>query len=180
MPLAAQQALQRANRLMEVGDFVNAAPIYEQLGRGAHDQGHPRQAAHLYMQAGRAFIFSGQVQQGQILLREGLGILAQAEQWEAFDRAGARAVGELDLHGQPQAAQDLAKWIESIRQDRTKTTLPPQESSESGRLGAVETRRARLPLKCPSCGAPLRPDEIEWFDDITADCAYCGSGIQAG
>ena len=31
---------------------------------------------------------------------------------------------------------------------------------------------------CPSCGASLRPDEVEWLDDVTAECAYCGSPVR--
>jgi hypothetical protein len=35
-----------------------------------------------------------------------------------------------------------------------------------------------LPTHCPSCGAALRPDEIEWLDESTAECAYCGSPVR--
>jgi hypothetical protein len=35
-----------------------------------------------------------------------------------------------------------------------------------------------LPTHCPSCGAGLKPEEVEWLDDVTAECAYCGSPVR--
>lgn len=34
--------------------------------------------------------------------------------------------------------------------------------------------RSTLPRTCPSCGSPVRPNEVTWLDDKTAECAYCG------
>jgi len=180
--IAIQQALQRAHRLMEVGDYATAAPLFEQMARQTAGLGHPRQAAHLFLQAGRARISSGQTSLGVSHLKEGLGILARSEQWEAFDRVGARAIGELDLHGQPQSAQDLAQWITA---QRPKTAEPKTAPRSSASLpveilpAAASAAPARLPLKCPSCGAPIRPDDVEWRDKTTAECDYCGSQIRA-
>jgi len=41
------------------------------------------------------------------------------------------------------------------------------------------TSSARLPEKCSSCGAGIRPNEVKWLDDVTAECHYCGSVIKA-
>jgi ribosomal protein S27AE len=30
-----------------------------------------------------------------------------------------------------------------------------------------------LPSKCPSCGAPLRLDEVDWIDSKSALCPRC-------
>jgi hypothetical protein len=38
--------------------------------------------------------------------------------------------------------------------------------------------RPILPTHCPSCGAGVRANEIEWLDDVTAECDYCGSPIR--
>jgi hypothetical protein len=40
------------------------------------------------------------------------------------------------------------------------------------------TKKPILPTHCPSCGAALRPDEVDLPDDITAECAYCGSPVR--
>jgi hypothetical protein len=173
IPPAVLEAHQRANRLMDNGGYTDAAAIYEQLARLAQAANHPRQAAHLFLQAGRALILAGQPAEGIKLAQTGLGILADAEQWEAFNRAGARAVGELDLQGQKDAAQQLSTWISAQRKQQppaiSTTDEAPPKKSDPG----------RLPRQCPSCGAPVRPNEIEWLDDTTAECAYCGSILQS-
>lgn len=166
----AQQDLRRANRLMEIGDFANAAFLYEKLARALHDQGRPRQAAHLYIQAARARMLAGQVQPAEELIKQGLSIFVQAGLWEPFDRVGNRAVNELRQHNQPQAADDLARWIQDQWQNRTIPAAP---------VGGQEKPARKLPLKCPSCGATVRPDEVEWVDGANAMCDYCGSMLPA-
>jgi DNA-directed RNA polymerase subunit RPC12/RpoP len=166
----ARQDLQRANRLMEIGDFTNAALLYEKLARKVHDLVRPRQAAHLYVQAARGRILAGQVQPGLELLEQGLSTFAQAGLWEAFERVGSRVVDELRQQNQPQAAQDLFKWMETMR-----TNHPPSITQ----VESKESPHRELPLKCPSCGATVRPDEVEWVDEDRAACEYCGSMLAA-
>ena len=166
----ARQDLQRANRLMEIGDFVNAALLYEKLARKAHDIERPRQAAHLYVQAARAKILVGQVQPGLDILEKGLSTFAQAGLWEALERVGSRAVDELRQQDQPKAAQDLLKWLESMRKNRPPSTMPAE---------LKQALHRDLPLKCPSCGATVRPDEVEWIDEDRPACEYCGSMLAA-
>ena len=170
MEAHARQDLQRANRLMEIGDFDNAAFLYEKLARKVHDIERPRQAAHLYVQAARARILAGQMQPGLELLEQGLSTFTQAGLWEAFERVGSRTVDELRQLDQPQAAQDLIKWLESMRQNRPESITPAE---------LKESLHRDLPLKCPSCGATVRPDEVEWIDEDRAACDYCGSMLTA-
>jgi hypothetical protein len=40
--------------------------------------------------------------------------------------------------------------------------------------------RSGLPERCPACNAPLRPDELKWYNPLQAQCAYCGTTVQAG
>jgi hypothetical protein len=44
-------------------------------------------------------------------------------------------------------------------------------------LGGMQQGPRHLPTNCPKCGAPLRADEIEWVDAITASCSFCGSVV---
>jgi hypothetical protein len=170
MEARARQDLLRANRLMEIGDFTNAAFLYEKLARKLHDLGRARQAAHLYVQASRAKLLAGQVHSGLELLEQGLSTFAQAGFWDAFERVGSRALDELRQQEQPQAAQDLSQWLESMRQNRPPSSVPAEMK---------EPRRRALPLKCPSCGATVRPDEVELVDEERAACDYCGSMLVA-
>jgi tetratricopeptide (TPR) repeat protein len=177
-PLApyARQELLRANRLMETGDFANAAVLYGQLARTLHDLGRLRQAGHLYLQAARARRLSGQIRPALDFYEQGLAIFAQAAMWEAFERAGSRAVEALRQQNQPQAADELAGWMQT-----TRPSHPPIGAAEPAEPASPRPRVARgtLPLKCPSCGATIRPDEVEWVDDLRAECDYCGSTLAA-
>jgi ribosomal protein S27AE len=37
----------------------------------------------------------------------------------------------------------------------------------------------RLPAKCPYCGGSVLASEVEWIDERSAICDYCGSPLQA-
>ena len=71
--------------------------------------------------------------------------------------------------GQPVEAKEIEAYL--------KSTLP------AGFAGLpateVEKRRPVLPTNCPGCGGPIRSDEVEWVDDVTAECPYCGSSVRA-
>jgi hypothetical protein len=162
---AALRDLARANRLMEVGQHANAAAIFERLGREALDHNAERQAPFLLLQAGRARLLAGNAAESEALLREGLDWLARQGRWLTLRRAGRRVAEDLRRLGQPGLAQELSASLEGTSQGE----------EEAGSAPA----RPRLPLQCPHCGAPARPDEVEWFEDGSAECAYCGGIIQA-
>jgi hypothetical protein len=153
---------------MDKGQYPQAAEIFERLASVAARMTRPRQAANLFLQAGHALVLAGQVAAGIKLAQQGLTILADVEAWELFDQFGARAVGELEQQGQRDAARQLSEWIKTRRSGQPAPTPDSQPSPQP----------ARLPGKCPSCGASVRPDEVEWFDEATAECAYCGSVLQ--
>jgi hypothetical protein len=170
LQIGARQDLQHANRLMENGDFVKAAILYEKLARRVHDIGRPRQAAHLYVQSARARWLANQVNEGLENLKQGLSIFSQAGLWEPFERVSARALEELRQQNQPSAVQELTSWLETIRQSRPSTVMPAE---------LEKSVQHSLPVKCPSCGAAIRSEEVEWIDEIHAVCNYCGSTLAA-
>jgi hypothetical protein len=43
---------------------------------------------------------------------------------------------------------------------------------------APPTPRRELPAQCDACLGPVRSDDVEWIDDTSAACAYCGSVIK--
>ena len=55
-----------------------------------------------------------------------------------------------------------------------KTRLPSQFTFDTQ---ATPTQKPILPTHCPSCGAAIKPDVVEWLDDVTAECGYCGSPV---
>jgi hypothetical protein len=48
-------------------------------------------------------------------------------------------------------------------------------SSPASPVAAPATLLQRLPGECPKCGAPLRPQAVQWDQLRAAHCPYCGS-----
>jgi hypothetical protein len=159
--------LQRANDLLASGQYTAAAEAYEQLARGASRRGIPRDA-QLLLQAGRCRILADHVVQGMDDLKQGLSIIAGRGNLQRLQRAGGRAVAELTERGLlPQAAE-----IEAL----LKGSLPAGVANEAVN---EPTAKRLLPVACPTCGAPLRSDDVEWVDDASAECPFCGGVVRA-
>ncbi|MBN2547665.1 MAG: zinc ribbon domain-containing protein [Anaerolineales bacterium] len=179
-PLAevVRQALQNANRMMEAGDYIPAAETFERLAEGAQARGMLQRAPQLYLQAGRARLLANQVQKGYDLVQKGLTLLARTERWGSLHRFGSAAVAQLSQLGQTEKAAQLQSWLDGALKDH------PEAIQEAGftpsAAGSTQAdQKPRLPAKCPFCGANIRPNEVEWLDDQTSECPYCGSPIPA-
>jgi hypothetical protein len=122
----------------------------------------------LYMQTGRTMILAGQVSKGVSYLKEGLETLAAAGKWARLQRAGQRAHAELRQRGLDVEAKELLEFLRSRLPDGFNLAMAPGLR-----------RRPILPTHCPACGAIIEPDEVEWTDEMTAECDYCGSPIRA-
>ena len=161
-------ALQRANQLMAAGQYSGAAEIFEQFARGALARNGPR-APWFFLQAGHARILAGQVPVGMADFQQGLSLFAARGQFQKLYRAGMRFVAELRARGLTAEAKQIEDYL--------KTTLPAGFTAEPG-SGRGKPKPV-LPTNCPGCGGPIRSDEVEWADDVTAECPYCGSAVRA-
>jgi hypothetical protein len=47
------------------------------------------------------------------------------------------------------------------------------------RSDGSEMTTVRLPEKCPSCGAAVSHEGIDWTGPLEAKCSYCGSTLRA-
>lgn len=162
-----RQMLQRAHRLIEEEEYLEAAEIFERLAQGARQRRMLQRAPRLFLQAGRTYILAGNMDQGTALIRQGLKMLARTRQWTTLQRAGERVAAELTEEGYADLAQEFSQWLEETLPDDFEAIPRP-----------TKKRSVTLPLKCPSCGAPIRSDEVEWVDRTTAVCPYCGSGLR--
>jgi hypothetical protein len=160
--------LRRANQLMAAGQYAEAASALEQLARAAEARGGPR-APFLHIQAGRARAMAGQPEQALEGLERGLGLLAARGQTEKLRNFGGRVVAELNQRGHATQASQLSDYLGELSPDY-----------EAGVSSPGSPRPPLLPTHCPGCGAPVRPDEVEWLDTVTAECAYCGSPVRGG
>ncbi len=159
-----------ANRRFEMGDYAVAAGQYEQLADAAARR--PRIAAHLLIQAGRARLLAGQTQPAVALFRRGLGILAEHRRWLALRRQADRVVQFLRERGDTLHADEIAAWLRG-------QPVPAQEQPPQPASGPSSSKPPRLPLHCPSCGGPVDPRDVEWVDQVTVECNYCGGMIRA-
>src|SRR5512138_1853350 len=155
--------LQEANFVFDKGEYGRAGELFEQIAEKAAARGGPR-APIFYLQAGRARILAGQTALGTPSLKRGLELLAERGQFPRLQQAGERVLSELDERGLKKEAMEIEAWL--------KTVLP------SAAPPASATKHPLLPTHCPACGAAMRPDEVEWLDEVTAECAYCGSPVR--
>lgn len=160
------QMLQQANQLMASEDYSGAAEAFKELAGRAEKQ-FPQRAPFLFMEAGRAAILSGQTEIGVAHLRRGLTIFASQGRIHRMKAFGQRAIKELTARNLNAEADEIASLLGGNVQKEISTerlTVP---------------RRPMLPTHCPSCGAVIRSYEIEWLDEFTAECDYCGSPIRS-
>jgi hypothetical protein len=157
--------LRRANQLMSAGDFATAASALEQLARAAEARGGPR-APFFYVQTGRARMMAGQAQPALESLERGLGLFAARGQFGKVINFANRIVAELNQRGFVNESKQIADYI--------KTLVPDFDGADQ--LG--QPKRRPLPTNCPGCGAPIHPDEVDWIDEITAACAFCGTPVR--
>ena len=155
--------LQEANFAFDKGEFGRAAELFEQIAETADARGGPR-APLFHLQAGRSRILAGQTALGMPSLKRGLELLAQRQQFARLQKASQRVIAELQERELIQEADEINTFLHS------KSPSIEEQSDPA--------KRPILPTHCPQCGAALRPDEVEWLDDSTAECAYCGSPVR--
>lgn len=159
--------LVRSNELLATGQFAEGADGLEELARAAEGRGG-RRAANLYLEAGRARVMAGQNAEGVGLLKRGLGLLAASPFQNRLAGAARRIIDELQERGLAEEAEQIAVLVGGL-----------EPETDSLTAGPAALRRPPLPTRCPGCGAPVRPDEVDWLDDVTAECEYCGSPVRA-
>jgi hypothetical protein len=62
--------------------------------------------------------------------------------------------------------------------ERAEGLLGPLRARVATRSGPELIPRGTLPAKCPSCGGPVKPDEVNWVGHSSAECPYCGTVIK--
>ncbi|MBI3164618.1 MAG: hypothetical protein HYZ24_08040 [Chloroflexi bacterium] len=156
--------LQEANFAFDKGEYGRAAELFEQIAQVADARGGPR-APLFHLQAGRARVYAGQTALGIPSFKRGLELFAQRGQWHKLQNAGVRVVAELKERGSIKEAAEIEAILNGVS-----PSMPVVE--------AKPAKRPLLPTHCPSCGAGIKPDEVDWLDEVTAECGYCGSPVR--
>ena len=55
----------------------------------------------------------------------------------------------------------------------------PDQHRGQRRSDGSEMTTVRLPQKCPSCGAAISQEGIDWTGPLEAKCNYCGGTLRA-
>jgi len=158
--------LQEANFAFDKGQYGRAGELFEKIAETAAARGGPR-APLFYLQAGRARVFAGHTALGMPSLKRGLELFAQQGRMLRLRRVTRRLVSELRDRGLEEEAAEIETW-----------TMSSEPAASESEAQETQAKRPLLPTHCPACGAAVRPDEVEWLDDVTAESAYCGSPIR--
>jgi hypothetical protein len=162
----APSMLRSAHQFMAEGNYEEAQEAFEALAKRAENN-FPERAPFLYLQAGRAAIFGGQTKKGMAHLRSGLTLFASQHRYHRVSALGQQAVDELTARSLVSEAAEIQEVIRNNLRGNVSFVPPVQEK-----------KRPQLPTHCPSCGAALKPNDVEWLDDVTAECEYCGSPVR--
>jgi len=161
------QILSQANRLVAAGHPGEAAQLFADLAQQMEVSNHPRRAANLHAQAAHAYA-DNQDETGALgHARRALTLFLQYQMVERTPRFYANIERKLRARNMVKAADALqAEFGQKVG---TLPQPPPQPQAPG---------QQRLPSNCPQCGAPVRGDEIEWINQYSAECIYCGSVVQ--
>lgn len=157
--------LRHANALMESGQFLEAASAFAHIAKQTERQRGPR-APIFHLRAGRAYAQADVPSKAMPHLKKGLSMIAIRRDWAPLQRFGQRTVDELNELGHTAEAQEIADYLASVLPKGLAQTAPPSDE------------RVSLPTRCPGCGAPVRADEVEWIDNQTAECVFCGNPVR--
>lgn len=158
--------LRSAHQALSNENYAEAQEAFEFLAKRAEND-FPQRAPFLYLKAGQAAIFSGEIKKGMAHLRSGLTLFASQQRYQRLITLGGQAVDELNARGLVSEATEISEVIKNNLPSEVPSVQPVQKKS-----------RPALPTHCPSCGAALKPNDVEWLDDVTAECEYCGSPVR--
>jgi hypothetical protein len=164
---AQNATLKQAVQLIGDGKAGEAAPIFARLAQETGAANHPRVSANLHAQAAHAYADSQNEAQTLIHARSALALFIQFRMIGRTPRFYSNITRKLRAQGMGSAADELQKEF-SGQPGIFYVTQPNVPTSTRG----------RLPPACTQCGAPLRSNELEWIDDHTVECDYCGALIQ--
>lgn len=166
-PPAVPPLLRQAHRMMEAGDYANAALAYYELAKKAEDFA-PQRSPALYAEAGRASLLGGDPKKAVVHFRSALTLLGGQGRFHRMERQGGRIINDLRERGLNAEADEVAAVL--------KNNTPQTDGDETH---APQVKPPTLPTHCPSCGAAMRSDEVDWLDERIAECDYCGSPVRA-
>lgn len=162
---SAENEIARAHRLLEEGQPGQAAAIFSQLATGLSGRARPRQAGNLHAKAAHAFIDAGDARQALEQARLALGL------FKHFGLLLPRAAQFKTRVIEHMRAKGMTAEADALDKEYHLPMVPVQQTTG-------QRQQARLPAAYPKCGAPVRYDEVEWIDALSAECGYYSATLQ--
>jgi hypothetical protein len=157
----------QAHRLFATGQYAQSASLLDNLANTARADDLPR-APRLFFQAARANWHANQTAHGMDLLHVALDMLVAAGAIGIAIQIASMATAELNNLGYKQEADSLRDYGSKIPGWQEAASEAPED----------DKGKPVLPTHCTQCGAIVRRDDVDWIDEITAACAYCGSPMR--
>ena len=164
-------ALRRARRRIEQADPAEAAAAFEKKAQAAEEQGMWDKAGDLHLEAARCYLQLDDIDRADDHGLKALQLFIQARRLGKVRRLVPRMMAVLHRKGYHDEAEKLRREVDAL------LGAPPGERAIP--RGGRAVQRGSLPAKCPSCGGPIRSDEVNWVDSHSAECAYCGGIVKA-
>jgi len=172
-PGPARRRLNRARELFDGGDYAAAATIFEELARGAERRGMLDRAGDLLMRVAQCYLKLNNIERADEQAKHALRLFLRAGRTRKVRRLLPKAIATLEKHGRHAEAKDLREKAEQLL-----GPAPVEGGAGIGRRGMMRPG-GTLPGKCPSCGGPIKPNEVNWVGRGSAECPYCGSVVSA-
>lgn len=170
LPPRVQQAVAAAVAQAANGQHEEAAASFHQLAERAHERGMAPAATRFQLNAAASTYAATNnpdalIQQVSIAL-DYAGALPNKRR---AARRFVRLVQRLESDGQVEAAKTLeAQIVSGLGLDQLpKATDRPEVNRAQRRL---------LPKRCPSCGAAVKAEEVDWEDEGVS-CSYCDNDL---
>jgi hypothetical protein len=165
-------ALIAANQLFSSGEYAEAAKTYLNLaGRGIERGIH--HAPKLYFQAAICYLMLGNLNEGLAIVRKAFDALGNEERWGELYRGGIRIASIFEEKGYESAALQIQQWVKEYIPDSVIKKLESNVESKQELKKSIE-----LPTHCPSCGGGINPKAVEWVNDSSVFCDFCGSVVR--
>ena len=161
--------IMQANLMMDAGQYLDAAFIFEDLSEQLLEKGMCHQAANLAGRAASAYLLNDNALMAVEVVKNAVNICIENGQPAQAARLTRRAIAELYAQNYASLAEELHADVNEKLKSNGKTLL----------RHTIGTRPlVKLPTQCPACRGPVRTDDINWIDTTSAECAFCGNVIR--
>lgn len=163
--------LRGVRRRIAQADLAEAAAILAERAQAAEEQEMWDRAGDLHLEAARCYLQMDDMDRADDHGLKALQLFIQAQRPGKVRRLVPRMMAVLHRKGYHDEAEKLRQEVDALL-----GALPGERAIPWGERAV---QRGSLPAKCPSCGGPIRSDEVNWIDPYSAECTYCGGIVKA-